>query len=79
MHILGCKPLDAYRLKVEFNDGVEKEVDLAPLLEYPVFRPLADENVFRNLMIDHGIVTWLNGEIDIAPEWLYESGRVPTV
>lgn len=74
LHILGCSPLDRHRLRVEFNDGVEKEVDLTPLLEYPVFSPLTSESVFRDFAIDHGILTWLGGEIDIAPEWLYESG-----
>jgi hypothetical protein len=41
------------------------------LLSYPAFQPLRDENVFRAVQVDHGVVTWMDGEIDIAPETMY--------
>jgi hypothetical protein len=28
--------------------------------------------VFKTAAVDHGVVTWLDGEIDCAPEFLYE-------
>jgi len=33
---------------------------------------LADESVFGSVALFHGVMTWNNGEIDIAPEAVYE-------
>lgn len=41
------------------------------LLEGSAFEPLKDEKVLVNFMIFHGVMTWMNGEIDIAPETMY--------
>lgn len=42
--------------------------------KYSVFQPLRDMDVFRNISLDGWTVTWLDGAIDIAPEFLYEKG-----
>lgn len=44
----------------------------ATTLEGPAFEELKDEAVFQNVSIDRGVVTWLDGEIDCAPEYMYE-------
>lgn len=41
------------------------------LLEGSAFEPLKDEKVLVNFVIFHGVMTWMNGEIDIAPETMY--------
>lgn len=41
------------------------------LLEGSTFEPLKDEKVLVNFVIFHGVMTWMNGEIDIAPETMY--------
>ena len=43
------------------------------ILTGEAFKRLDDEAVFRNASIDHGVVTWLDGEIDCAPEYMYEN------
>jgi len=40
-------------------------------LQGPAFAPLADERVFSAPSLFHGVITWNNGEIDIAPETVY--------
>ena len=35
-----------------------------------VFESLQNKNVFKDFKLEHGITTWLNGELDIAPEYL---------
>lgn len=55
-----------------FNDGVTKKVDMSPLLSYPAYKILKDENEFKQFGLDMTIF-WANGA-DIAPEWLYEHG-----
>ena len=41
-------------------------------LNKPAFKKLADEKLFKEVYLDYGVTVWENGEIDIAPETLYE-------
>jgi hypothetical protein len=77
--VTGIKPLDNYKLWVRFSTGETKECDFAALLREPAFRPLQDKSVFNNVYIDYGAPVWNNGEIDIAPEWLYENGKAADI
>ena len=36
------------------------------------FKPLEDDAIFSNFKIMHGVITWMNDEIDCAPEYIYE-------
>ena len=55
---------------VQFNTGEKRLFD--PLkLEGEVFEPLKDENILKNFELFHGIITWNDGEVDIAPETVY--------
>ena len=64
------KVLPDMMMLIRFNNDELRLFD-ATLLEGPVFEPLHDEQVFSNPMIDHGVVTWLDGDIDCAPEFMY--------
>lgn len=46
--------------------------DASILLKYPAFAPLKDEAVFKSASVEYGVVVWNNGDIDIAPESIYE-------
>ena len=61
-----------YILLCTFNTGEKKTVDMSPLLKYPAFEELKDENKFVQFGLD-GTIFWANGA-DIAPEYLYEHG-----
>lgn len=74
LEVLDVKPLDGYTLFILFSDGEAKTFDFSPLLDRPAFQPLKDEAVFRSVYVEDGIVMWCDGEIDIAPETLYEQG-----
>lgn len=74
IRISGVRPLEDYKLWVRFSTGESKIFDFMPLLSAPAFQPLADEKVFRDVYIDYGVTVWKNGEIDIAPEILYQQG-----
>lgn len=65
---------DGYKLWLRFSTGEEKEFDFAPLLKHPIYKPLEDEALFKDVYIDYGVTVWNDGEIDIAPEFLYKSG-----
>ena len=74
LKVVSCRAVGDTRLRVGFNNGEVREVDLSPLFSVPALAPLGDPEVLRNYTIDHGILTWLDGELDIAPEWLFDHG-----
>ena len=57
---------------VTFTTGETRVFDASYLLEQPVFKALGDQKIFSEFAIDHGVITWEDGEIDIAPESMYE-------
>ena len=59
---------------MRFNNGEAKTFDFSPLLDKPAFKPLCNDDVFRSVYIDYGVTVWNDGDIDIAPEYLYENG-----
>lgn len=42
------------------------------MLEGKAFEALQDEKVLEKVEIFHGIMTWMDKKIDIAPETVYE-------
>jgi hypothetical protein len=74
LEVKSVRPLDDYRLWLRFSTGETKEFDFKPLLDYPCFKPLSDKRIFDRVYVDYGIPTWDDGNIDIAPEWLYDKG-----
>lgn len=80
--IVQVKPLDHYRLRVEFDDGVYGTIDLSDRLFGEMFKPLQDEAMFRQVSIDaHGVVCWPNGA-DLAPDAIHQrlvSQRFPSL
>lgn len=75
LHIVRVDPLRDHRIRVEFSDGVVKEVDLAGELHGEVFEPLRDTALFSRVAVnpETGTVEWPTGA-DLAPEFLYELG-----
>lgn len=63
----------AQSLRLTFNDGTAKQVNLSPLLNGPIFEPLKDPVYFAAMTLDSicGTVVWPNGA-DLAPEALRE-------
>ena len=70
IRVTAVKPLRGGMMLVTFSTGEVRLFDTT-LLEGSAFAPLADESVFRNPVLFHGVITWNDGEIDIAPETVY--------
>ena len=69
--VTSVEPLDGYRVRLGFEDGAQREVDLGIYLHGPVFDSIRrDLAVFRSLKVEHGTVVWPNGA-DIDPDVLY--------
>lgn len=71
LRVIAATPLDDHRLRLEFNDGLVREVDCAFLLRGTLGEPLRDPTYFRQVRVDGelGTVVWPNG-LDPAPEVL---------
>jgi len=71
VRVRAAKALKGFHVRVEFEDGTERELDLQPYLHGPVFEPIRNEPaVFRSLRVEGGAITWANGA-DIDPDVLY--------
>jgi hypothetical protein len=62
-----------YVLHVRFEDGVERTIDLAPVLAGELFGPLRDRVMFERVELDPEASTlvWPNGA-DFDPATLYD-------
>ncbi len=67
------RPMEGYKLWLQFNDGTTKVFDFTSLLEKPAFAPLKKAETFNSVYIDYGVPVWNDGDIDISPEYLYEN------
>ena len=72
IRVTSVEPLDGYRIRIAFNDGVVRDVDCAFLLHGTLGEPLRDPEYFRQVRVDEDArtVVWPNG-LDPAPELLY--------
>ena len=77
LHVIDMNYLEGYKLRLTFNDGVVKDVDLEDELYGPVFEPLKDADFFRQVVInpETNTIEWPNGA-DFAPEFLYKIGQI---
>ena len=67
--VTAVKPLRGGMMLVTFSTGEKRLFDTTEL-KGEVFEPLADEKICNNPVIYDGVITWSNGEIDIAPEYV---------
>jgi len=72
LKVIAVKPLDGYKLEIEFNDGVKRVIDCSFLLHGTLGTPLKDLDYFRQVRVDDDArtIVWPNG-LDPAPELLH--------
>ncbi len=70
-HVVEARYVAGHVVWLRFRDGTSGEIDLASVLEGPVFEPLKDPLVFRQFQIhpEFHTLVWANGA-DLAPEFL---------
>ncbi len=74
--ITSAKYLGEYKLQLTFNDGVVKIFDGKDIVLKPLYQRLQPLTTFQQFELDGWTVSWENGAIDIAPEYLYEKAIV---
>ena len=71
LEVASARYVGNLQMVVTFVGGEERLLDATELSDMPALAPLMDEKVLEDFSIDHGVLTWLGGEIDIAPEAAY--------
>ncbi len=66
------KSLPDRMMLISFSNGETRLFD-ASVLNGPAFKGLEDEDIFMSPTVDHGVITWMDGEIDCAPEFMYHN------
>jgi len=71
-------PLDDFKLRVKFANGVEKIYDCRPLLAKPPFTLLQSPALFRAVKVDSGGygISW-NDDLDLSEAELWRHGVSP--
>ena len=71
--VTSVEVLSAYKLRIDFDDGTQQEIDLEPVLEGELFGPLRDRSLFERVRVDAEVHTlvWPNGA-DLDPATLHD-------
>lgn len=74
--VIEASYLGGYKLKIRFDNGESKVVNLQPHIDGPIFEPLKDLDFFRSFYVNHDIdtIVWPNNA-DFSPDFLYEIGQ----
>ena len=71
VRVKAIEALEGFKVRVEFEDGTQKQLDLQPYLRGPIFEPIRNDPImFRSMKVSDGTITWDNGA-DIDPDVLY--------
>jgi hypothetical protein len=72
VRIRKATPQKAFIVRLEFTDGIQRDVDLEPYLHGPIFASIReDHQIFRSVHVGpSGTIVWDNGA-DIDPDVLY--------
>lgn len=66
--------VEGYIVKLLFNNGETRLVDLYSSLVGEIFAPLKDIEYFKRFSVKFNTIEWENGA-DFAPEYLYEKSE----
>ena len=69
--VQSVEPLEGFKVRLIFRNGVQKEIDLEPFLHGPIFEPIRNDlAMFRSVKVVGRTIGWDNGA-DIDPDVLY--------
>ena len=71
IRVQSVEPLEKFRVRIIFKNGVVKEIDLEKFLRGEIFEPIRkDPKMFRSVKVVGNTIGWGNGA-DIDPDVLY--------
>jgi Protein of unknown function (DUF2442) len=81
VRVKSVEPLEKFKVRITFKDGVQKEIDLERFLRGEIFEPIRkNPEVFRAVKVAGGTIGWDNGadidrdilSYDLKPAWMEE-------
>lgn len=69
--VTSVKPLNDYKLLLEFDNEEKRIFDVLPYLSIGKFRELRDTALFNSVTIKFDSIEWAN-HLDMDPEFLYQ-------
>lgn len=75
--VTSVKPLEGYKLLLEFGNIEKRIFDVSPYLSIGKFAELRDLSLFQSVTIKFDSIEWAN-QLDIDPEFLYEKSMKVT-
>ncbi|HBA71009.1 MAG: hypothetical protein A2X82_12465 [Geobacteraceae bacterium GWC2_55_20] len=75
LDVVKVKTQPDYQLDLEFANGEQRRFDMRPLLAVKPWNRISSLHLFEHARVEYGTVVW-PGEIDIAPETLYDDSVV---
>jgi len=70
--VIEARIIGELTFEVRFADGLSGTVRLLPSYLYGVFEPLKNPEIFKQLKVTEGFVSW-SDEIDLAPDSMYRA------
>lgn len=74
MKVVNVKYISEYKLEIQFSDNTVKNVDLKQFLlsaKNPMTTTFRDIELFKQVKVVHGHLSWNDGEMDLSAESLY--------
>jgi hypothetical protein len=78
LHVENARHIENYRVRLEFNDGTHRVVDLSDSLDEKIFESLKNLDCFKMFRLEGHKLAWENGA-DFAPEYLKSKSEVERV
>src|SRR5258708_29713702 len=71
VRVQSVEPGEGFTAYIHFTDGSQREINLAPYLQGPIFEPIRnDPALFGSMQVEEGTIAWPDGA-DIDPDVLY--------
>ncbi len=69
--VISVRPMPDFQIDLQYKNGERRLFDVRPLLTIKPWNRIARPEIFSLVKVGYGTVVW-PGEIDIAPETLYD-------